>query len=92
MATKKAGGSTRLGRDSQPKYLGTKLGHNEVVRAGMVIVRQRGSKIHMGKNVRKGTDDTLYAAVNGKVAFSTKKRIRFDGKMVTAKYVSVVPQ
>lgn len=91
MAHKKAGGSTRLGRDSNPKYLGTKVGNNQAVKAGMVLVRQRGSKIHPGKNVRKGKDDTLYAAIAGVVQFTQKKRRRFDGSLKPAKFVNIVP-
>ena len=91
MAHKKAGGSTRLGRDSNPKYLGAKVGDGQTVRAGMVLVRQRGTKIHPGKNVRKGKDDTLYAAIAGVVKFTQQKRRRFDGSLRRAKFVSVIP-
>lgn len=92
MAHKKGVGSTRLGRDSNPQYLGTKVGDGEVVNAGMVLVRQRGTRIHPGKNVKKGKDDTLYAVIAGKVKFNQKKRLRFDGKLVPARYVSVIAQ
>jgi large subunit ribosomal protein L27 len=91
MATKKAAGSTRLGRDSQPKYLGTKVGHGETVNSGAVLVRQRGTKIRPGKNVRKGADDTLYGVVAGKASFTVKKVIRFDGKMKKQTFVSIIP-
>lgn len=90
MSHKKAGGSTRLGRDSQSKRLGVKIHDGENARPGMVIVRQNGTAIHPGKNVRKGRDSTLYAAVGGKVKFSARKRLRFDGALKTAKFVSVV--
>ncbi len=89
MATKKAGGSTRLGRDSNPQYLGVKVGDGQPVRSGMILVRQRGTRIHPGNNVRRAVDDTLFAVASGSVKFQTKKRRRFDGKMKTAKYVHV---
>lgn len=91
MATKKAGGSTRLGRDSNPKYLGTKVGDGQTVNAGQVLVRQRGTRIHPGKNVKRGADDTLFSVVNGRVKFSQKKRTRFDGNLKMTKFVSVLP-
>ena len=73
MAHKKAGGSTRLGRDSNPQYLGTKVGDGQSVKSGMVLIRQRGTKIHPGKNVKKGKDDTLYALTPGLVEFQGRK-------------------
>jgi large subunit ribosomal protein L27 len=91
MAHKKAGGSTRLGRDSQPKYLGTKVGDGEMVNPGQVLVRQIGTKIHPGKNVKNGRQDTLYSMASGKVKFSQKKRERFDGKIKLTTFVSVLP-
>jgi len=91
MAHKKAGGSTRLGRDSNPQYLGVKLTHGQFAKAGQIVSRQRGTKIHPGKNVRRGKDDTLYAAVAGVVKFTTKMRKRFDGSLKKAKYASVIP-
>lgn len=90
MSHKKAGGSTRLGRDSQSKRLGVKIHDGQDVRPGMVIVRQNGTKFHPGKNVRKGVDDTLYAATLGKVKFSAHKRRRFDGALKLTKFASVV--
>ncbi|HAT03900.1 MAG TPA: 50S ribosomal protein L27 [Candidatus Magasanikbacteria bacterium] len=90
MSHKKAGGSTRLGRDSQPQYLGVKVGDGQTVRSGMVLVRQRGTKIHPGKNVKKGKDDTLLAGLAGTIKFQTKKRKRFDGSLRTAKYIHVM--
>lgn len=92
MATKKAGGSTRLGRDSNPKYLGAKAGDGQTVNAGMVLVRQRGTKIHPGKNVRRGADDTLYAVIAGVVKFTQKRRRRFDGSLKPAKFVNIIPK
>ncbi len=91
MAHKKAGGSTRLGRDSNPQYLGVKVGDGQSVKSGNILVRQRGSKIHPGKNVKKGKDDTLFSLIKGIVTFQTKKRRRFDGTLKTAKYANVTP-
>ena len=72
MAHKKAGGSTRNGRDSNPKYLGVKHYGGESVLAGNIIVRQRGTKFHAGVNVGVGKDHTQYALADGKVKFETK--------------------
>ena len=72
MAQKKGGGSTRNGRDSQPKMLGVKAYGGETISAGSIIVRQRGTKFHAGDNVGMGRDHTLFALVDGKVEFSTK--------------------
>jgi large subunit ribosomal protein L27 len=67
------------GRDSNPQHLGVKAYGNEVVTAGSIIVRQRGTKIHPGLNVGKGKDDTLYALVDGTVFFKEYKRRKFAG-------------
>jgi large subunit ribosomal protein L27 len=72
MAHKKAGGSTNNGRDSQSKRLGVKKFGGQIVLAGNILVRQRGTKVHPGVNVRKGKDDTLFAVANGKVVFAKK--------------------
>jgi large subunit ribosomal protein L27 len=72
MAHKKAGGSTRNGRDSNPKYLGVKLYGGQAVDAGNIIVRQRGTQFHPGTGVGIGRDHTLFALVDGKVEFSVK--------------------
>lgn len=72
MAQKKGGGSTRNGRDSQPKMLGVKAFGGELVSAGSIIVRQRGTKFHAGNNVGIGRDHTLFALVDGYVAFATR--------------------
>jgi len=72
MAHKKAGGSSRNGRDSNSKRLGTKVYGGETIRAGGIIVRQRGTLIHPGLNVGMGKDFTLFALVDGNVAFQTK--------------------
>ncbi len=82
MASKKAGGSTKNGRDSNPKYLGIKRHGGQLVQKGEIIVRQRGTKIHPGYGVDMGSDFTIYAIVDGVVKFHEKK-----GR----KYVSVIP-
>lgn len=69
MAHKKAGGSTRNGRDSNPQYLGVKRYGGQAVTAGTILVRQRGTKIHPGRNVGRGGDDTLFALIEGTVVF-----------------------
>lgn len=81
MAHKKAGGSTSLGRDSVAKRLGVKISDGQTALSGQILVRQRGTKIHPGNNVRKGKDDTLYAAIAGIVKFSTKKVKNFHGAL-----------
>ena len=72
MAQKKGGGSTRNGRDSKPKMLGVKKFGGEVINAGSIIVRQRGTKFHPGVNVGIGKDHTLFALVDGSVSFAIK--------------------
>jgi len=76
MAHKKAGGSSRNGRDSQAKRLGVKAFGETVVNAGSIIVRQRGTKMHAGENVGIGKDHTLYALVEGKVKFAVKGALK----------------
>ena len=76
MAHKKGMGSTKDGRDSESKRLGVKKGDGQHVLAGNIIVRQRGTKIHPGTNVGKGSDDTLFALVNGKVKFERLGKTR----------------
>ena len=83
MAHKKAGGSTRNGRDSNPKYLGVKRYGGETVGAGNILVRQRGTRFHAGDNVGLGRDHTLFATAEGTVKFEQKGSL---GR----KYVSVV--
>ncbi len=89
MAHKKAGGSTTLGRDSQAQRLGVKITHGEMAKAGSIIVRQRGTKFRPGTNVRRGSDDTLFATVSGMVAFTRRKIKRYTGKLKEATFVSV---
>ena len=76
MAHKKGVGSSRNGRDSEAQRLGVKIFGGQVVRAGNIIVRQRGTKFHPGFNVGKGTDDTLFAKIDGRVAFERKDRTK----------------
>ncbi len=72
MAQKKGGGSTRNGRDSQPKMLGVKVFGGQAIPAGSIIVRQRGTRFHAGDNVGMGKDHTLFALIDGKVSFAIK--------------------
>ena len=72
MAQKKGGGSTRNGRDSQPKMLGVKAFGGELISAGSIIVRQRGTRFHAGTNVGVGKDHTLFALADGHVSFAVK--------------------
>jgi large subunit ribosomal protein L27 len=82
MASKASGGSTKNGRDSHSKRLGVKRFDGQIVRAGNILVRQRGTKIYPGKNVGMGSDFTLFALVDGVVKFETRKN---------KKLVSVIP-
>jgi large subunit ribosomal protein L27 len=89
MSKTKQGGSSRLGRDSAAQRLGIKINAGEKVRTGMIIIRQRGTKYLLGKNVKKGSDDTIYAMKAGLVKFSTKSKKLFNGSSRIAKVVSV---
>jgi large subunit ribosomal protein L27 len=91
MAHKKAGGSTQLGRDSQGQRLGVKIANGQTARAGQIIVRQRGTKIQPGTNVRRGKDDTLYAVVDGTVKFLKKQVKNFHGALAKRTYARVEP-
>ena len=90
MAHTKAGGSVKNQRDSNPKYLGVKLSDGEVARPGMIIVRQRGTKIEAGKNVAVGRDHTLFALASGTVAYRTRRKTSFTGRIMAKKVVDVV--
>jgi large subunit ribosomal protein L27 len=90
MASTKAGGSAKNLNDSNPKYLGVKLAHGEVARPGMVIVRQRGTKIEAGKNVGVGSDHTLFALSEGKVAYRTRRKTSFTGHIMKKKVADVL--
>lgn len=91
MATRKAGGSTALGRDSISKRLGVKIFGGQPVAVSNIIIRQRGTKFHPGKNVKRGEDDTLFALVNGIVEFQARKVRDFTGKLAERMFVHVVP-
>ena len=90
MSKTKQGGSSRLGRDSAAQRLGIKISSGEKVRIGMIIIRQRGTKYLLGKNVKMGSDNTIYAMKNGVVKFSTTSKKLFNGTRRLAKVVSVV--
>lgn len=89
MSKTKSGGTTRLGRDSQPQYLGVKLYDGQAVKPGMVIVRQRGTRIMPGKNVGCGKDHTLFALKEGKVKFQEKNKTNYTGLKRKVKVVNV---
>jgi large subunit ribosomal protein L27 len=84
MASKKAAGSTRNGRDSMGRRLGVKRFGGEAVKAGTIIVRQRGTKFHLGRNVRMGRDFTIYSVIDGQVKFERIDKLRTK--------ISVYPQ
>jgi large subunit ribosomal protein L27 len=90
MSTKKAGGTSKNLRDSQPKYLGVKRADGQAVRTGQIIVRQRGTKIEAGKGVKLGKDHTIFAMMDGVVAFRNMRKTRFNGKTVSKKAVDVL--
>ena len=83
MAHKKGVGSSKNGRDSNPNRLGVKRADGQKIKAGSIIVRQRGTKIHPGKNVKKGNDDTLFATADGVVKFSDFSKNGKSKKRVT---------
>lgn len=92
MSTSKSTGASRLGRDSAAQRLGVKIGSGQIAKIGQIIIRQRGTKYLVGKNVKKGSDDTLYAGKDGVVRFSTKLKSLFNGKQRRSKVVHVEPQ
>ena len=89
MAHRKAGGTARNLRDSNPKFLGVKLSDGQKATAGAIIIRQRGTRVLPGTNVGMGKDHTLFALVTGIVSFSTKRKTRYDGAKLTKKIVHV---
>lgn len=91
MAHTKSGGSTRLGRDSAAKRLGVKKFDGELAKPGNVLVRQRGTKWHPGKNTKLGKDDTIYALKEGIVKFENKRKVTFTGKTKRISVVNVIP-
>ena len=90
MAHRKAGGTAKNLRDSNPKYLGTKLADGQKAQAGSIIVRQRGTVIMAGTNVGIGKDHTLFALKDGIVKFGAKRKISFNNKTVVKKTANVV--
>jgi large subunit ribosomal protein L27 len=91
MANTKAKGTSRNLRDSGPQYLGIKLADGQHANIGSILVRQRGSAILAGKNVKKANDDTLFSMIAGIVKFTSKRKTRYDGQNKTYKVVNVVP-
>ena len=91
MSKKKAGGSSKNLRDSNPQYLGVKRADGTTVKAGEILVRQRGTKIEAGNNVRVGKDHTLFADTPGRVSFSTKRKMRYNGATVRKTVASITP-
>jgi large subunit ribosomal protein L27 len=90
MAHRKAGGSTALGRDSQPQYLGIKIQDGQFVKSGNIIVRQRGFKYRPGIGVSVGKDDTIYAMIDGLVKFTKNRFTKFTGKTKKVTTVNVL--
>ncbi|MCA9359966.1 50S ribosomal protein L27 [Candidatus Nomurabacteria bacterium] len=90
MSTKKAGGTSKNLRDSQPKYLGVKRADGQEVKTGQIIVRQRGTKIEAGKGVKVGKDHTIFAMIDGIVSFRNMRKTKFNGQTVTKKAVDVL--
>lgn len=90
MSTKKAGGTAKNLRDSQPKYLGIKRADGQAVKTGEILVRQRGTKIEAGKGVKVAKDHTLFAMTNGIVSFRNMRKTKFNGKTVSKKAVDVL--
>ncbi|HEY4528204.1 MAG TPA: 50S ribosomal protein L27 [Candidatus Paceibacterota bacterium] len=91
MAHKKSAGTTKNGRDSNPKYLGIKVTPGDYARVGSILVRQRGTDVLPGKNVSMGTDHTLFAIKDGQVSLTYKRKMHFDNTVVKKKVMNVVP-
>ena len=91
MSHKKAGGSSAYGRDSQAQRLGVKRYEGQIVRAGNILVRQRGVKIRPGQNVMRAKDDTLFSIIDGIVKFTDKKIRKFNSDLIKTKFVHVLP-
>jgi large subunit ribosomal protein L27 len=90
MAHRKAGGTARNLRDSNPQYLGVKISDGQKAKAGAIIIRQRGTDVLPGDNVDMGKDHTLHAKIDGTVKFGTKRKKNFDNKIVVKKIVHIV--
>lgn len=89
MAHKKAAGTTKNGRDSNPQYLGVKVNHGQIVGVGEIIIRQRGTTVLPGRNVGIGKDDTLFALKDGTVEFGTKRKTGFNDRILRKKIAHV---
>jgi large subunit ribosomal protein L27 len=89
MAHKKAAGSSKNGRDSNPRYLGVKINDGKAIKVGQIILRQKGRNTIAGKNVGVGKDHTLFALKDGKVNFSTKRKNNFDSTFTRRNIVSI---
>ena len=92
MAHKKSAGTTKNGRDSNPKYLGMKVTPGGSAKAGSVLIRQRGTDVLPGKNVAIGKDHTLFAMMDGVVTLGYKRKIHFDNTVLKKKVVNVLPR
>ena len=90
MATKKSAGSAKNLKDSQPKYLGVKKADGQAVKTGQIIIRQRGTKIEAGKNVKIAKDHTIFAMADGVVSFRNMRKVTFTGERLTKKAVDVI--
>jgi len=90
MAHKKAAGTTKNGRDSNPQHLGVKINHGQMIKVGQIIVRQRGTTVLPGNNVGIGKDDTLFALKEGKVSFGSKRKTSFNNDIDRKKIVHVI--
>ena len=90
MASTKAGGSAKNLTDSNPQYLGIKLSDGSAAKPGAIIVRQRGTKIEAGRNVRVGKDHTLFSIATGKVSFRSRRKTSFTGRIMQKKVVDVI--
>ena len=90
MAHTKSAGSTKLGRDSNPKRLGIKKSEGQAVSTGNVLIRQRGTKWHPGLNTGLGRDDTIFSLVNGNVKFTKKRKKTFTGKIKKISVINVI--
>ena len=90
MAHKKAAGTTKNGRDSNPRYLGIKIADGDIAQVGSIIVRQKGVNIMAGRNTKMGKDYTVFAVKAGKVKFASKRKMSFDNRMEKKGIVSVI--
>ena len=90
MAHKKAAGTTKNGRDSNPRYLGVKITDGDVAQVGSIIIRQKGQNTMPGQNVKMGKDYTIYAVKAGTVKFSSRRKMSFDSKVEKKVVVSVI--